>query len=181
MRNSPVLCSPAFHKAHSDSAHPGELVNSLKALIDRLRQECSELLVVENLEVTAWNSNNRYKDTDEDFRATFLILFVPIHSRSLLQSLSLPKSVEADHYSQGLSEISGSQEGSLSSSPLCLFMGECWVSLLSRVHHRTALYVTRHETTLEMNWRCFCECNFKQRQCDEWVCCWPFPHRTDKA
>lgn len=30
----PVLGSPAFDKAHADSAHPGELVDSLKALVD---------------------------------------------------------------------------------------------------------------------------------------------------
>lgn len=30
----PVLSSPAFDKAHADSAHPGELVNGLKALVD---------------------------------------------------------------------------------------------------------------------------------------------------
>lgn len=30
---SPVLCSPALHKAHADGAHPGELVHSLEALV----------------------------------------------------------------------------------------------------------------------------------------------------
>lgn len=35
---SPVFCSPAFDKAHADGAHPGELVDSFKALVDRLSQ-----------------------------------------------------------------------------------------------------------------------------------------------
>lgn len=50
----PVLRSPAFDKAHADGAHPGQLVNSLEALVDWLGQQCSKLLVVENLQVTAW-------------------------------------------------------------------------------------------------------------------------------
>lgn len=49
----PVLRPPTFHKAHSDGAHPGELVNGLKALIDRLGQQRRKLLVVENLQITA--------------------------------------------------------------------------------------------------------------------------------
>lgn len=52
----PVLCPPALHEAHPDGAHPGELVNSLEALVDRLGQQRSKLLVVENLQITAWNT-----------------------------------------------------------------------------------------------------------------------------
>lgn len=44
-----VLCTPALNKAHADSAHLGELINGLKAVVDRLSQQLSELLVVENL------------------------------------------------------------------------------------------------------------------------------------
>lgn len=34
--DSPVLCSPSFNEAHTDGAHSGKLVNSLKSLVDRL-------------------------------------------------------------------------------------------------------------------------------------------------
>lgn len=49
----PVLGPPAFNKAHADGAHSGELIDGLEALIDRLSQERSKLLVVEDLQVTA--------------------------------------------------------------------------------------------------------------------------------
>lgn len=45
----PVLSSPSFNKAHADSAHSGELIDRLEALIDRLSQESCKLLVVEDL------------------------------------------------------------------------------------------------------------------------------------
>lgn len=35
-RLASVLCSPALDEAHPDGAHPGELVDRLEALIDRL-------------------------------------------------------------------------------------------------------------------------------------------------
>lgn len=38
-----------LNKAHADSAHLGELINGLKAMVDGLSQQLSELLVVENL------------------------------------------------------------------------------------------------------------------------------------
>lgn len=47
-QSSPVLSSPAFDKAHADGAHPGELVDSLEALINRLSQQGCKLLVVED-------------------------------------------------------------------------------------------------------------------------------------
>lgn len=50
----PVLRAPAFDKAHTDGAHSGELIDGLKALIDRLSQKRSKLLVVEDLQVTAY-------------------------------------------------------------------------------------------------------------------------------
>ena len=50
----PILCSPALHKTHADGAHAGQLVHCLKALVHRLSQERSELLVVEDLQITAW-------------------------------------------------------------------------------------------------------------------------------
>ena len=49
----PVLCSPALHKTHADGAHAGQLVHRLEALVHRLSQEGSKLLVVEDLQVTA--------------------------------------------------------------------------------------------------------------------------------
>lgn len=51
---SPVLGAPAFDEAHSDGAHSCQLVHGLEALVDRLGQQCSELLVIENLQVAAW-------------------------------------------------------------------------------------------------------------------------------
>lgn len=51
---SPVLRSPAFDEAHTDGAHASQLVDSLKALVDRLSQEGSKFLVVEDLQVAAW-------------------------------------------------------------------------------------------------------------------------------
>ena len=46
-QSSPVLGSPAFDKAHTDGAHPGELVDSFEALVDRLSQQGCKFLVVE--------------------------------------------------------------------------------------------------------------------------------------
>lgn len=48
-----VLCSPALNKAHTDGTHLGELINSLKAVVNRLGQQFSKLLVVENLQAAA--------------------------------------------------------------------------------------------------------------------------------
>lgn len=59
----PVLGTPTFNKTHSNSTHPGELVDCLKALVDRLGEEGSKLLVVENLKVTTWKK----KDIKLDF------------------------------------------------------------------------------------------------------------------
>lgn len=53
-RSSPVIGSPALDEAHADRAHPGELVHGLEALVDRLCQQSSKLLVVEDLQVTSW-------------------------------------------------------------------------------------------------------------------------------
>lgn len=44
---------PYLDKAHSNGAHLSELVNGLKAMVDRLGQKLSKLLVVENLETTS--------------------------------------------------------------------------------------------------------------------------------
>lgn len=49
----PVLGAPALDEAHADGAHAGQLVHGLEALVHRLRQQSSELLVVKNLQVTA--------------------------------------------------------------------------------------------------------------------------------
>lgn len=56
-RNRPVLRSPAFDEAHADGTHSGQLVDSLKALVDRLGQEGSKLLVVEDLQVASWQKH----------------------------------------------------------------------------------------------------------------------------
>ena len=45
-----VLGTPPLHKAHSDSAHLCECVDSLKALIHTLGKELSKILIVENLQ-----------------------------------------------------------------------------------------------------------------------------------
>ena len=50
----PVLCTPAFHKAHTDSTHSSQLVDGFKALVHRLSEQDSELLIIEDLEITAW-------------------------------------------------------------------------------------------------------------------------------
>lgn len=50
---SMIFCTPALHKAHSDGAHLCELVDSLEAVVDRLGQQLSKLLVVKNLEAAA--------------------------------------------------------------------------------------------------------------------------------
>jgi hypothetical protein len=47
----PVLRSPSFDKAHSDGAHSCQLVDSLKAVVHRLREQRCKLLVVENFQV----------------------------------------------------------------------------------------------------------------------------------
>lgn len=43
-------------EAHADGAHPGELVDSLEALVHRLGQQGSKLLVVEDLQVAAYRT-----------------------------------------------------------------------------------------------------------------------------
>lgn len=50
---SPVLCAPALDEAHADGAHARQLVDGLETLVDRLSQEGSELLVVEDLQVAS--------------------------------------------------------------------------------------------------------------------------------
>ena len=47
-----ILGSPAFHKAHPDSAHLSQLVDRLKSMVNRLSEKGGELLVVEDLEAT---------------------------------------------------------------------------------------------------------------------------------
>lgn len=57
--NSPILSSPSFYKRHSNGAHPRQLVNGFKTLWHRLRQQRSELLIVENFQVASgWNFAN---------------------------------------------------------------------------------------------------------------------------
>ncbi len=61
-----VLCAPALDEAHPDGAHSGQLVDRLEALVDGLRQERRELLVVEDLEVASGrnlaNLNNNERE-----------------------------------------------------------------------------------------------------------------------
>lgn len=57
----PVLSSPAFDKAHANGTHPGELVHSLKPLVDRLGEQGSKLLVVEDLQVTSWREQPKVR------------------------------------------------------------------------------------------------------------------------
>lgn len=56
------ICKPGDHadgflryldKAHADSAHLGELVDGLEAVVDGLGEQLGELLVVEDLEAAA--------------------------------------------------------------------------------------------------------------------------------
>lgn len=48
-----VFCTPTLNKAHADGTHLGELVDDLKAVVDRLGEELSKQLVVEDLEAAA--------------------------------------------------------------------------------------------------------------------------------
>lgn len=50
---SVILCAPALYKAHADGAHLGELVDGLESMVDRLSEQLSEFLVVEDLEAAA--------------------------------------------------------------------------------------------------------------------------------
>lgn len=53
---SMILSAPALHKAHSNCTHLSELIDRLKAMINRLRQQLRKLLVVEDLQRAArWN------------------------------------------------------------------------------------------------------------------------------
>lgn len=55
-----ILGSPALDKTHSDGTHFGELIHCLKAMVDRLSQKLSKLLVVKNFEAaTAGNLTDR--------------------------------------------------------------------------------------------------------------------------
>lgn len=49
-----VLCPPALDEAHADCAHLGQVVDCLKAVVDRLTQQSRKLLVVENLQGASW-------------------------------------------------------------------------------------------------------------------------------
>lgn len=48
-----VLCPPALHKAHTDGAHFREFVNCLESVIYALTQQCSKLLVIEDLKAAS--------------------------------------------------------------------------------------------------------------------------------
>lgn len=50
---SMILCSPALDKAHPNGTHLGKLIDGLKAMVNRLSQKLSKLLVVENLQATS--------------------------------------------------------------------------------------------------------------------------------
>ena len=55
-----ILGSPAFHKAHPDSAHFSQLVDRLISMVNRLSEKGGELLVVEDLEAAAgWDLAHR--------------------------------------------------------------------------------------------------------------------------
>ena len=49
-----ILGTPALNKTEADCAHFRELINRLKAVIDRLAQQLRELLVVKDLQTAAW-------------------------------------------------------------------------------------------------------------------------------
>jgi hypothetical protein len=49
----PVLSAPSLDKAHSDCAHPRQLVDSLEAIVYRLGQQSRKLLIVKNFQVAA--------------------------------------------------------------------------------------------------------------------------------
>jgi len=51
---SVILCAPAFDERHPDRAHLGQLVHSLESVIHALRQQCGELLIIENFETASW-------------------------------------------------------------------------------------------------------------------------------
>lgn len=53
----PVLGPPALDETHADGAHPGELVDGLKALVDWLGEQGCKLLVVEDLQIAAWKTD----------------------------------------------------------------------------------------------------------------------------
>ena len=48
-----VLSAPSLHKGHPDGAHLGQLVDGLKAVVNRLSEQSGELLVVENFQAAA--------------------------------------------------------------------------------------------------------------------------------
>lgn len=61
INNTPVFCSPSFDKAHPDGAHPCQLINRLKTLVDRLGQQGCKLLIVEYLQITSCDKNYVYQ------------------------------------------------------------------------------------------------------------------------
>ena len=48
-----IFRAPTLDKGHPDGAHLGQLVDCLKAMVDRLREKSGKLLVVEDLEAAA--------------------------------------------------------------------------------------------------------------------------------
>jgi hypothetical protein len=53
-RLSPVLGTPSLDETHAYGTHSGQLIDSLKPVINRLRQLSRKLLVVEYFQITAW-------------------------------------------------------------------------------------------------------------------------------
>ena len=51
-----IFSTPSFHKAHPNGAHFGELINCLKAMIDRLTEQGCKFLVVEYFQAASWGN-----------------------------------------------------------------------------------------------------------------------------
>ena len=49
-----VLRTPALYKTHAYRTHLGQLIHSLEPMVDRMTEQGSKLLVVEDLEGAAW-------------------------------------------------------------------------------------------------------------------------------
>lgn len=48
-----ILSSPTLYKTHPESAHLRKLIHCLKAMVHRLSQKLSKLLIIENLQTAA--------------------------------------------------------------------------------------------------------------------------------
>lgn len=92
----PVLCTPTLDKWDADGTHPGELVDSFKALAYTLGQLVGKLLVVEDLQVTPYKGGGGKGGLEASYQHYFhnlaSLLINSVTYYSVFSSFTQPKS-----------------------------------------------------------------------------------------